>query len=219
MDSSYDAKRIYYLIKMSQIKLKKNGSPILKSIDFTQPDYPVGWEKENIVGDFDKCQHICGICHGLARCPMELKFCGHSFCERCIIEWIQHNKSNIGYHGLPCPYCNQYFTISSCCHFDKISKNLVKSYNNNVVHCIYECGKSYDPERMNQHECWICPNRPVMCPNLNCKNIQPDFQMEKHLLVCEHRLNYCKFCRLPKFLNDSNHNCIKELTRTIDCNN
>ena len=218
MASSYDAKRSYYHLKMPLRNIKKNGIPILKSISFRPSDFPVGWGIDNIVGDFDKCQYICGVCQGLARIPMEISKCGHCFCEYCILEFIKHNKCNMEFRGLLCPYCKQLFMISSCSHFEKISNILFKSYNKNLVRCIYECGKSYDPERMNQHECWICPNRPVVCPNLNCKIILPDSEMEKHLNVCEHRLNYCKLCRLPKLWNDWNHNCNKEFTITIESN-
>ena len=193
---------------------KPNGLPILKSVEFYCPEATRSWPRECIVGGFEKCPFICSICLGLPRYPIELKLCGHCFCEHCINIILDGRRDFMRSYN--CPNCQKNFSHTDVHSFKRRSNCLFNVYKALDVRCSYGCGKVTSPPTMLKHECVECPKRPVSCPHTGCTTQLPDSEMEAHLTSCEHRAIFCNRCKLPKPYKEKKHKCLKAMKDSIN---
>ena len=84
------------------------------------------------------------------------------------------------------------------------------------VECPFSCGIVSKIAKMEKHENFICPKRPVQCPFIGCNDCKSGAEILNHIKSCFFRSIYCPNCSLPVRLNGfSSHNCIQALKNTI----
>jgi len=195
----------------------RNGYLVLKSVDYNDDGEQIGWSKDHIIGGANKCPFICTICQGLPKFPTEIQACGDIFCYDCINLVIKNSTHPIGKGSAKCPNCSIFFKSSQIASIWQESRALLRVFTAIDVRCDYGCGHVCSTVSMIEHEMWYCRKRPVACPNTGCDLHMADDEMDIHVQQCLHRLEFCKRCNLPKPATESNHDCIKALSGTINC--
>jgi len=195
----------------------RNGYLVLKSVDYNDDGEQIGWSKDHIIGGANKCPFICTICQGLPKFPTEIQACGDIFCYDCINLVIKNSTHPIGKGAAKCPNCSIIFKSAQIASIWQESRALLRVFTAIDVRCDYGCGHVCSTVSMIEHEMWYCRKRPVACPNTGCDLHMADDEMDIHVQQCLHRLEFCKRCNLPKPATESNHDCIKALSGTINC--
>ena len=195
-------------------RMKTNGFPILRSVD---KECDSGFESNLVVGFHDNCPFICSICKGFPRYPIELSNCGHIFCYDCFSKIRSALDGNGQGISKKCPNCRKIFSIYEIINFEMTSPALNNIYNSYEIRCLYKCGHISSPKAMIKHETMECKNRPVLCTSNRCHTILTDEQMQIHLDECTKRFVYCKKCRLPKIVNNKEHQCIDTNRDNVKC--
>ncbi len=195
-----------------KVSVKPNGKPILKCSEHINGFFDKGYEPDNAININRK--FVCTICLNIPRHPIELKNCGHVYCRGCISQVKMTNNDEWSTAQKICPLCRTVFTEQHIINFDKGSKTLQKIFNEIVISCSFTCGRHLSIYVLNDHEMWLCPRRPVQCPNNGCGIVLPDQEMEEHLDICPKRYVYCSNCFLPR-KHDQQHDCVKTLRAII----
>ena len=208
------AARLYqFRYDVEQVSVKPNGKPILKCAEHTTDFFDKGYDPDNAINPNRK--FVCTICLNIPRHPIELKQCGHVFCRACIAQvQLSYNGEWRPSHKL-CPLCRTVFTEQHIISFENGSKTLQKIFNELVLSCSFNCGRHMSIAVLNDHEMWICPQRPVQCPNNGCGAVLPDQQMGLNLDTCPNRYVYCSQCYLPRKHDQEQHEYEKTLLAII----
>ena len=136
---------------------------------------------------------ICAICLNLMWDPVEIEGCHHTFCKCCIITHLKY-KDN-------CPSCRN---IAAKFNDSVAIKRLCQEYK---IKCFNEGCKEMPTYSNLETHLKKCAFKKYRCPNEGCKytGIKSDLK-KNHLVICEHRLTDCKYCKkLVKFCNLGKH--------------
>ena len=210
--TSIAAKLYQFRYDDEKVSVKPNGKPILKCSEHNTEFFTKGYDADNSINIHRK--FVCTICLCIPRHPIELKACGHVFCRCCVAnvqlsysgEWRTSHKL--------CPLCRTRFTEDQIISFESGSKALQNIFKELVISCSFNCGRHMSTGTLLEHEMWLCPRRPVNCPNNGCGAVLPDQEMEQHLDTCANRYVYCSQCFLPR-KHDQQHDCVKTLSAII----
>ena len=195
----------------------RNGHLVLKSLDYNDDGEQIGWSKDHIIGGANSCPFICTICQGLPKFPTEIQACGDIFCYDCIKLVLNKSNEKFGKGTAKCPNCSIIFKSAQIASIWQESRALLRVFTAIDVRCDYGCGHVCSTVSMIEHEMWYCRKRPVACPNTGCDFHMADDEMDIHVEQCLHRLVFCERCHVPKPVTESNHDCIKALSGTINC--
>lgn len=119
---------------------------------------------------------ICTICQGVTSEPHMIKSCQHTFCNRCITEYVQYNIDN---EVITCPNCKASFDPTKN---DVVTNNLQKNIIDGLqVKCISsECGWEGLFSEFHRHVKSLC-EYVFMC---SCDRILLKTSQQSHLVVC-----------------------------------
>ncbi len=194
--------------------LGSNKQKSFISMDYQEGKFDDGFTNNNVVGGTENLSFSCKICFGLPRNGVELRQCGHTYCESCIKGYMRNLDPYRLKLTYPCPFCRTDFMDVELINLGKTSMHLLNQYKAIDVRCAYGCGFIGNPIGTVEHEKFICKQRPVACPNAGCTSTMTAGSMDAHIEVCEHRLIYCALCYLPRLAN-SRHDCVEDLRKTI----
>ena len=99
--------------------------------------------ENNNIDDIEQL-FICSICEGIVNKPVQCITCQNNFCEHCIKEWDEKNKS--------CPMrCLKYSFQRNICFENFLSDIL-------LFKCEKGCGAIIPYSKLEEHLKFICPN-------------------------------------------------------------
>ncbi len=170
---------------------------------------------------------ICKICSFIIFDPYECESCGTPYCKDCIEIWHQKSAS--------CPIkCGKTLKIKPAHRFIKKMINEIR------VKCMNsECPVILKYESIFAHIS-TCDYQNIKCPNEECTETFLKKELQEHLKICKFKVTICERCNekiipgldnekqvkedkilskdeIKKNLdeNNSNHDCIKNLSRSI----
>ncbi len=193
--------------------------PKLYSKTFLNNNYLAGFSLTDIVSKEFSRRFICGYCEALCRDPLEVKGCGHLFCEKCILEHFNNKwQCNNGLCSCPNKDCRNKFHQKDMNPIVLRSICLKQIFAEIDLKCALGCGSIVNASDMNKHEYLLCEKRIVGCPHHGCTVDLPANKITDHIIKCYHRVYYCDYCRIPR-TNSGGHDCIEELKKTIESKN
>ncbi len=137
---------------------------------------------------------MCSICHAIYNNPVETQ-CGHTFCEDCIIRWINTTSTY-----KTCPDCRQQLrrkrkkntlnndSIDTLLYFSKTNRKFIDLINDLRIKCDFV--------------------------EKGCNQVFKLSSLSKHMEECDY--NLCQTCGL-KLGKNNEHNCIELLIRDRNC--
>ena len=92
---------------------------------------------DKVAGSIDQDEFICAICFDEYKDPVIIQ-CHHSFCRKCITEWIDHDKSGIGTYTCPtCKVVNEITLLQRSFHIEQMRALVEKT--NKFTHLFPQC--------------------------------------------------------------------------------
>lgn len=150
----------------------------------------IGIEAHEFILETSKDQNLrdfeCGICRCLINSAVELRGCGHVFCQGCIYEAYEHNDKcplckieiddedmveskfvdrKIGQINVECPFCNWKGN-----YLDFVRKHSEPTDENPCPYIIVHCDDCYERvkhESVSQHKKEACVHRYIPCDKCN----------------------------------------------------
>ncbi|CAF0926061.1 unnamed protein product [Adineta steineri] len=116
----------------------------------------------------------CSICNEPFQSPMNCKSCGNTYCQECIMQWMQQQLS--------CPSCrqigNQFLPV--------ISRVVLNQLNRLLVQCTLCQQMNIQRSNFNDHISCTCPRQIVNCiDNCGWKGCRENLQ--EHLIECRRK--------------------------------
>ena len=120
---------------------------------------------------------ICFICGEPFQSPTNCKFCGNTYCQKCIDQWVRQQWS--------CPSCRHMGN-----HFERvISRVVLNQLNRLLVQCQLCQEKNIQRSNFNDHLAGKCPKQLVSCTDQcgwkGCREY-----LERHLIECRERRSF-----------------------------
>eukprot|EP01135_Chromosphaera_perkinsii_P003687 Nk52_evm5s252 gene=Nk52_evmTU5s252 len=148
----------------------------------------------------------CSICQEPFIDPVETISCGHTYCRRCIYQWLDGNLS--------CPLDKTELKKSGLRPVNKI----ISSQLNDLNVCCKYCEKIFSRSQLEEHFTKICDNYPVRCDHRGCneeiarKNANKHSEFECMYRPVKHHVCGRTFraCELPSHVSE----CTSVLTRS-----
>jgi hypothetical protein len=113
----------------------------------------------------------CSICDEPFQSPMNCKLCGNTYCEECILKWLEQQLS--------CPSCrrngNNFLPV--------ISRVVINQLNRLLVQCKLCQQINIQRSNFSDHISCTCPRQIVKCTD-TCGWKGYREQLEQHLIQC-----------------------------------
>ena len=183
--------------------------------------FETGFDDTLVKGGLEENVWMCSICRGLPRHPASIDGCGHLFCEGCIRQHYMMTKrpdfNFLTIEEASCPNCNQKFHYGELKSWDLMDAWSKMVYQTKQVTCPFSCGFVGSPFETDEHQFYVCPLRPIKCPNSGCSLVDSAERLEReHYAHCPFLRLYCSKCRLPvQHSERSSHNCIAALQASL----
>ncbi|CAF0927357.1 unnamed protein product [Rotaria sp. Silwood1] len=116
----------------------------------------------------------CTICDEPFQSPMNCTTCGNTYCEKCILQWMQQQTS--------CPSCRQIGNRFQ----PVISRVVINQLNRLLVECTLCQQINIQRSNFNDHISCTCPKQTINCINkCGWKGFRENYQ--KHLIQCRRK--------------------------------
>ena len=149
----------------------------------------------------------CTICDEPFQSPVNCTNCGNTFCQVCIIKWMQRQLS--------CPSCRQMGNN----FLPVISRVILNQLNRLLVQCSLCQERNIQRTNFNDHISLICPKQVITCNN-QCRWIGLRENLQQHIIECpKQRIicsNTCGWNDLREYLQQHIIECPKQAIACID---
>ena len=143
--------------------------PRIPHKDINTHNFETGFDEDHVEGGLPYNNFICSCCQCLPRLPVMLETCGHLFCEFCADANYKNKRGFDVQYGVPndeapCPNCRVPYRkqeITTWRSFHKWTKTLFSQI---VIICPEGCGFKGSPTKVDEHQIYCCPKRPIRCP-------------------------------------------------------
>ena len=141
---------------------------------------------------------ICSICNGVLKDPIQTQSCEHSFCSKCILEWLKEQTS--------CPVCRSEVLLNDLKPVARILRNLLGKL---MIFCEnknFGCTLVMRLDQLPPHlfQCEFNPKRLVPCKE-GCSMVIPLDEVNAHNCIRE-----------LYFKLETQNTKVKELQQQID---
>lgn len=119
----------------------------------------------------------CSICADPFEIPMNCKYCGNTYCEKCIMQWLEQQSS--------CPSCRKFGNN----FLPVISRVVINQLNRLIVQCKLCQQMNIQRSNFTDHINSTCPKQIILCTDQcgwkGCRENLPE-----HLIKCRQKQNF-----------------------------
>ena len=150
----------------------------------------------------------CLLCNGLAYPPV-LDTCNHLFCKECFALSYEQSQT--------CPITA--LPLQSTANEIKVIESNLSRYEIYCKHREQGCLWKDKLSSYEQHINVTCPYEIISCPNEGCSLQSKRSDVEKHMVICVHRLEECEWCSVKvKVVNMKSHRQVCPKMK-VECRN
>lgn len=168
-----------------------------------------GFEKEIFLNPDKIDKFICPVCLQIIR-DWTIDPCGHSFCNECVISWINANPT--------CPISKKPLALKNLIKHPGLEAEMKKL----AVRCVHleeGCAWTGLLEDYPSHLEAECDFEGELCPD-KCGAVYPAKTRQEHKKVCANRIENCDFCEVKtqfRLMDDHKKACLKRPTECLHC--